>query len=268
MATTAAVLVVSCDRYEFAWDPFFALFDRYWADCPWPVYLVTDTKTYEHPGVVTIQAGLDRGWSSRTKAALRQIDADIVLVLLEDYLLCAHVDTQWLQNLIGPMRALGAGHVRVYPCQGPDKDLRDWPGLGLISPGASYRASLQPAFWTCQVLDRLLVEGETAWDVEFLGSERSNELSEPFLSIVRPVDMKEGPLPLRYVHGIQQGKWWPAAVRFLRREGIEVDARWTRRYTFIDRWRARLQHEVRYGALGRQIPVRALMYVLRRVMSR
>jgi hypothetical protein len=29
-----AIPVVSCDKYSDLWQPFFALFDRFWPDCP------------------------------------------------------------------------------------------------------------------------------------------------------------------------------------------------------------------------------------------
>ena len=37
-----SVLVPSCDAYADLWIPFFALFWRYWSDCPFPVYLGTN----------------------------------------------------------------------------------------------------------------------------------------------------------------------------------------------------------------------------------
>ncbi len=258
-----AVVVVSCDRYEHVWEPFFTLYRRYWPDCPWPTYLVTDEKDYHGFGVVTVRSGPDRGWSSRAKAAIREIGAKELLVLLEDFLLCSPVDTAWLLSLLSSMRELGAGYLRLVPTPGPDEDVAGYPGIGRILPGSPYRASLQPAYWTADTLDRVLVHGETAWDVEFVGSVRSNTLPEPFLCVCRPVSMRHGPLPLRYCHGIQSGKWWPAAQRLCREEGIAVDRSWHSTYTFVDRWRSRMDHAVRYGALGRQVPVRALVRMAR-----
>ena len=39
-----AVVVSSCDAYSDAWKPFFKLFFKYWSDCPFPIYLVTNTR--------------------------------------------------------------------------------------------------------------------------------------------------------------------------------------------------------------------------------
>jgi len=39
-----AVLVVSCDKYADLWPPFFQLFLRFWPECPFSVYLISNQK--------------------------------------------------------------------------------------------------------------------------------------------------------------------------------------------------------------------------------
>ncbi len=41
-----AVLVVSCDNYSDVWSPFFELYSRFWPDCPFNTYLISNTKEY------------------------------------------------------------------------------------------------------------------------------------------------------------------------------------------------------------------------------
>lgn len=48
-----AVFVSSCDKYEDARESFFALFQKNW-ECPYQVYLNTETKTYSKDGVITL----------------------------------------------------------------------------------------------------------------------------------------------------------------------------------------------------------------------
>ena len=43
-----SVIISSCDKHEDAWMPFFHLLKKWW-DCPYPVYLVTETKSYSDP---------------------------------------------------------------------------------------------------------------------------------------------------------------------------------------------------------------------------
>src|SRR5262249_11393787 len=59
-----AILVASCERYCQAWRPFFTLFQRYWPDCPYQVFLGTDRGSY--PGVSMIETRTPPGpknWS-------------------------------------------------------------------------------------------------------------------------------------------------------------------------------------------------------------
>src|SRR5579875_2993140 len=79
-----AVLVMSCDAYRDLWNPFFTLFRRYWHDCPWPVYLGTNRLQFADEHVTSLAAG-DGPWSERLRFCLQQIEADFVLLLLEDY---------------------------------------------------------------------------------------------------------------------------------------------------------------------------------------
>jgi hypothetical protein len=46
MSNDLSILVNSCDSYDDLWEPYFSLFHVQWADCPYPVYLNTETKRY------------------------------------------------------------------------------------------------------------------------------------------------------------------------------------------------------------------------------
>ncbi len=40
-----AILVCSCDKYADVWEPFFKLFFKFWPDCPYPIYLLSNYLT-------------------------------------------------------------------------------------------------------------------------------------------------------------------------------------------------------------------------------
>jgi len=46
------VLIASCDAYSDAWAPFFALMKKYWPDCPYPIYLISN---YQDPGICGVR---------------------------------------------------------------------------------------------------------------------------------------------------------------------------------------------------------------------
>lgn len=50
--TNMVILVLSCDKYKYAWDDFFNLRDKFWPDCPYKWYLVTESADYSCNGVM------------------------------------------------------------------------------------------------------------------------------------------------------------------------------------------------------------------------
>ena len=73
MNSDFAILILSCDKYSDAWDPFFALFRKFWPDCPYKVYLATNELKPEVSGVHIIASGKPKNWSDDTLAVLKQI---------------------------------------------------------------------------------------------------------------------------------------------------------------------------------------------------
>jgi hypothetical protein len=184
-APSAVVLVSSCDAYEDVWHPFFTLFFRYWPDCLFPVYLIANHMSYPDDRVTTILVGEDRGWATNIRQALSRLPCPYVIYMQEDYLLTKPVDTKQILNLLSYMQLRNAGCLRLFPCPGPDLPVPDNKEVGIIVQTAEYRVSLQAAVWDKKVLEYLLVDGETAWHMEILGTQRSRALDVLFLSVWR-----------------------------------------------------------------------------------
>lgn len=216
---SVCVVVSSCDAYQDAWSPFVALFDRYWPDCPWPVYFLTNDEVIDHPRVHTFAVGEDLGWASNLKTFLDRVRPDSIIYLQEDYFLQNRVDTRRLASVVDYARSSGVGFVRLAGSPDPDRAHPNPFGLGELSRSLKFRVSLQAAWWDVQVLRTLLVDGETGWDMEVRGTLRALKLSEPFLA----VDHTEPLIDYFYDTAILKGRWMPGALRLCRREGIPVD---------------------------------------------
>jgi hypothetical protein len=234
-----AVLISSCDSYQDLWEPFFTLFFRYWPDCPYPVFLSTNHLTYDHPRVKTIKIGDDTDWSSGFRCTLEQILHPYVIVMMEDFLPIKSVDTAKIERLINYLERKKAGCLRLFQCPGPDIDCLDNPDVGEISKGSDYRLSLQAAIWNKQVLLDLLCEGESAWELEINGTNRTNDLNVPFLCVTG-----DSPIPY-FCTGVVKGKWIKEAVKLCETEGIEVDLTVRSMQTPVDR----LMRSARVGKL-------------------
>lgn len=220
-----SILVSSFDGYRDAWDPFFILLRRYWPDCPFAVYLISNNVEYRRDGVTNLALGDDMGWANNMIAALSRIPTPYVIYMQEDYFLTAPVDTGRVMDLISYMDARGAGYLRLYPAPGPDRDCPGHPELGEISERAPYRVSMQAAVWRKDVLEGLLVKDEDGWDMEFYGSERSRALDAPFLSVKRDnstIKVVDPPIPYLCT-AIIRGVWIREALKLCEEEGIELN---------------------------------------------
>ena len=81
------ILVPSWDGYQDVWQPFFHCFFKYWPDCPYPVFLGSNSLSYPDSRVSPILIGPDIDYSSNLIAMLDHIDQDWVIIFTEDMLL-------------------------------------------------------------------------------------------------------------------------------------------------------------------------------------
>ncbi len=213
------VLISSCDSYSDAWSPFFTLFDRYWPDCDWPVFLLSNFETWPSDRIHPLAIGEDHSWSTNLRIALEELQPRSIIYLQEDYFLQNPVDMQRLSELNDFALENGVGYVRLAGSPDPDLAFENPFGLGELSRETKFRCSLQGAWWDTDVLLKLLVDDETGWDMEMKGTERAKALPQPFLGV-----NSDAPL-VDYIFetAILKGRWMPQALRLCRQEGIELD---------------------------------------------
>lgn len=219
-----AIFVSSCDAFRDAWEPFFKLFFRYWPDCPFPVYLIANQLAYGDKRVETIKLYPDNGWATNMAEALDKFSYPYIIYFQEDYFLKRKVDTKRILNLLDILIKEKAACLRLWPSPAPDKDFKNYRDIGQISENSPYRVSLQAAVWNTAIFKKLLVRGETGRDMEFLGSERSKEIKNPFLSVVKSKYFKinNNPAMDYFCTGIVKGKWNYGVINFFRKQGIEI----------------------------------------------
>lgn len=213
-----SVIVSSCDSYDDVWAPFFTLFFRYWPDCPFPVYLMSETKKYPDDRVTTINIGEDKKWASNMKTALKQINTPYVLYLQEDYFFRSKVDTDNIIKLLNYAIREKVGCLRLFPSPGPDRTYKNSADVGEIDKKANYSISTQATIWNKDVLDSLLIDGESGWDFEIKGSKKVVDLKIPFLCVYKKA--------INYfATAIKRGVWYYDAVKLCAKEGIIIDGK-------------------------------------------
>lgn len=209
------LLVPSCDRYADVWAPFFELLRRNWPDCPYEVVVGSNHQPCAEPGVRALLVGDDVDWSRGLRAMLAEVRTPAVLILLEDFLLQAPVDTSLMRARVDDFFSLDAAYLRLRPFPPPDVRLARFPAVGENEPGAPYRASMQAALWRVDDLCALLSDGENPWEFEVFGARRSDAFARGFYSTRAPA--------IEYYAGVTMGKWVPYGVAVCREQGVLVD---------------------------------------------
>ena len=197
-----AVLVVSCDNYSDVWSPFFELYSRFWPDCPFSTYLISNNKEYSVPGVKTLQVGEDVSWSDNLKYALTLIQEQYVLIWIDDLFLLQHVNTSLVREVINDFIARDGNYLRLNPTIHADLPCNNY--FGRVSAGTIYRTSTVMSLWRKSVLSDLLVSGESAWDFEINGTIRSDRFDGFYATKTDSFNV---------LNGIIKGKWRNCAYR-------------------------------------------------------
>jgi hypothetical protein len=203
---------VSCDQYSDLWKPFFSLFWRFWPDCPFNVYLLSNKISADIPRVATLLTGEDVSWSDNLRKGIERLEEEYILLFIEDLFLHDFVCTDEVLQVVNRAIENKANYLRMNPLQRPDKPYDEL--IGIVSKGTIYRSSVVMSIWRKTVLLNLLKSGETAWDFEIYGSIRSDDY-DGFYSTW------ENQFPT--INGVIKGEWRRDAVKKCRSLGVEID---------------------------------------------
>ncbi len=207
-----AIVVLSCDKYSDLWKPFFLQFFTYWSDCPYPVYLGSNTKKYSDSRVQTILSGPSLDWSTDLLRILSKIKQQHVCVWLEDLFLIEPVDTKSFIECFTFMQQHNAAHIHLMPAIKPDK-ITDGGSFGIYDKNSPYRVTA-PGFWNKKYLEKLLIPGENPWNFEIMGSYRSSYF-EGFYTHLSPV--------FSFIRVVDKGKIRRDAYNYCLNHGIQLD---------------------------------------------
>lgn len=210
------VLVTSCDAYRDVERPFLELFRRYWSECPYELVLVSETSRpagrLSFDRVIATGAGMN--WCQMLAVALERISTPYVLMLMNDYLLDAPVDSASFGRRLGQAKAFDAANLRLNP-NPPGRSVWRETDLLEMPKGVAYCVTCQAGIWNREYLLGLARRNRSAWEFERHGSFMVGDESRPLLVT------KEREFP--FVDALHKGFWERAGVELCRRNGIEVD---------------------------------------------
>ena len=206
-----SILVLSCDKYSDLWSPFFACFFKSWADCEYPVYLGANKESFGDSRVRTILSGEDQNWSRSARKIIEQIDSEYILILLEDLFLIKDVDGAKFKECFEVLLKNNFQHCHINPRPRPELNIEQ--GIGVYAKGMPYRVNVL-GLWKKSYLLGLLIDGESPWNFEIMGSYRSS-YADGFYCL--PVGMFE------VINTVEKGKWFPDKLKIVQKMGLNVD---------------------------------------------
>lgn len=176
-----AIVIPSCDKYSDLWDILLTQMNLNLGNLEIKKYIICNSTPLNLlKGVEYINVGVDLGWSSNFKIALRQIDEQYIFLWIDDLILTAPVNTKLFENIISSFVNEDGNYLRLSNVPKSNHDYNEF--YGLIGSDSLYRTSTVMSIWKKEVLDELLVTGENAWEFEKNGTIRSRKLDKFFVT--------------------------------------------------------------------------------------
>ncbi len=163
-----AIMITSCDAYADCWKPMIFSLDKYWPDCEWPRYIVTNYKEDNSiPNTDFIKVGDDkRSWCNLARLGMEAIDADYILFFQEDYWLGKPVDNEAIKAHVKYMDENAVDYLKIQ-----DDIRRDNLRIGdtdyCMNPiDMRYAFNTAIAFWRKSAIPQLLPADWDGWKFE------------------------------------------------------------------------------------------------------
>lgn len=174
-----SLVVSSCDKYSTAWYPYFELVKKFWPTHPRKIILITESKSYSHPGldIVTVKGGRDDTWSQRLLKALDIVDTEYIIFSLEDFFLLGPVDQQRIDNCAGWMdenRRIAQCRLSTWQAIELGEEYEPGSGFYYTSEDTPFRLDTQVALWRKSDLISFIDPKESPWQFEGEGTKRIN----------------------------------------------------------------------------------------------
>ena len=215
---SVALLVSSCDGFFDAWKPFAQFFEKFWGDCPFPCFFLSNELTVRSTRWKSLAIGPDAGWSSNLLIALERISQAYILYFQEDYFLTDFVKPEQIAEDFRQVFDRDADSLCFRARSEPDPGTQPLNDRFGIAPLASDgRTRCQVTLWKKSALQAILRAGETAWDFEACGSARTQEME--ILSYLR---RDNTPVPY-LMSAISRGFWMPEAVELCHSHAVAID---------------------------------------------
>ncbi len=220
-----AIMITSCDAYRECWRPMVYSLDKYWPDCEWPRYVVTNYADEDLPNTTIIHVGDDhRSWCNLTRMGMQAIDAEYILFFQEDYWLGQKVDNEAIKRHVTYMDENNVDYLKLQ-----DDIRRDNLRIGetdyCMNPiDRRYAFNTAVAIWRKACVMQLLPEDWDGWkfEREIMPFVAEHDIKINSQVLYSSIIEDKGITYIGHNGGaIVRGVWTSAAVEFLKANGMK-----------------------------------------------
>lgn len=223
--TQLSILVLSCDNYSDLWNDFFNLKEKFWPECPYQWYVVTESKDYERENVNVIKCGKELNWAGRFRKAVQSVETPLVGVFLEDYYINAPIDNERIKGLVDlaiekRVDFLDLGNVFKHKINQPNKQYFA-DHLMIIDKHLRYGLDTAAAIWKKAYLLEKLGDGDySAWKFEAdrCAEAASEEGYNGLILVDERISFNVSEIPV-----VVQGMFYPPIIEDFRKRGYELN---------------------------------------------
>jgi|TARA_B110000444_G_C18755759_1_gene555040 hypothetical protein len=206
-----ALLISTFDNSEDLWSPLEQTYLKFWDDINIPIYLCNNHKRFNGVLFESLLIGDEISWSDNLIKCLNKINQEYVLLTFDDLFLIKKVDNAILEKMMAYSIENKFNYLQFYRSISNGKRISNH--LFKKFNQTKYKNSTIWSFWKKDVLLKLLVKEESAWEFERKGNVRSFQLNDFYST-------RENIIP--FVNGVVRGVWNPLARNKLKLLGISI----------------------------------------------
>jgi|688.fasta_scaffold355310_3 hypothetical protein len=188
-----SLILHTCDKYEFCWNPFFQAFDN--GKLELPKYFCSETLSVSREGWLNIKTGKGN-WSDRLVSILEEVKTPYIVYMQEDFWPYQEMDMELFNFCFEELKRdnLSAFYITRKPPPNPEYGIfkahsifKDHEVFDFEAE-SPYLMNHQFAIWNRVELLKQLERGETPWENEIKGTERIRSRKEH--NLYRLIDFK------------------------------------------------------------------------------
>ena len=207
------ILIGTCDKYQFLWDDFVHLFNKYWdgsIECD--KYFLSETIAPQYDGFKSLLPG-KVPYTDCLQYALDNIHSKYVLWLQDDYFFRKTISKSTFISYLDFITEYNVDRFGIHDDSQFYMKTHVKDNLYRLSQYSLYTISMQASIWNTDFFKLCIKESENPWQFEVNGSIRLNSNIQHYIYF----DKQDSPW---YVEGMRKGEFTQDYYRIKQEENL------------------------------------------------